>query len=1402
MTGSAEYTAAVPPMAVSQHSPASTSSVSSTGSYGGYTGPAARHTNPPPARTFIPSTPSYPPTYQAEGPGEAPAHRPTSLSCPYPPLITCDSGKPQHMPGGGEPLPGHFIPWEAGDGTSHYTAPPGYSYDAAVPVVVTPPNGISNCDPNHGVTVTMCNNNGQQGEVNSRGQHTVHFHVHQNEAVSLQLGEQVQLIQGPATVRMISTNGHEPPVPLPVQVPPGHFVHQVVDESGVLHHVILSQHPTYGPAPPPANGSGPASWAGQPGGYVDPTGPPPNINVTYPASQPPPTYWNTRNELEPKPSKSKNNRGRGENDRQRYKTKPGSSSPSLSVQSTPPQSPVKPRGGTYARRGSAGSWRGSTHTVDDSEESGIGIEHDEDQEEKQLLLEILSNIRTPTVTEIRARAVLLVWSPPVSESGDPRFDKVPAIPETDLEYEVLMSDKGKEGKYRSIFSGASMECYLTDLRPHTEYHIRVHAVLKRINLKGGASDTVSFQTNACEPDQPAIPKLLNRSKTNIQLRWNPPNDNGAHISHFILECDDGSSSSVQPVAAPGQFTTVYEGRAKTFCVQKLLPSTPYKFRLIAVNEHGKSRPSELACFSTNGSAPTQPLPPSLAETSTSSLRLLWSKRPCDDEFTLQMDDPETGHGFLPQYNGQEVEHTVTGLQRNTSYRFKLRAHNEMGASQYSPDVSFTTKPGRPGPPPKPQTKGRIRPHSFRVVWNAPADSGGSPLTASHLELDDGAGWNSVYSGPDMDFLADHLQPGVQYRVRVAAESVGGVSDYSETCFVTTEPVVPDAPAQPHTKDKPKAMSIHLAWAPPEYDGGANVTEYEVEMTATDNVTRGVYRGRDTECVVASLAPGRIYLFQVRAHNRAGVGAWSMALEVLSGAGPPSRPKEPRVNTRSGTAATVSWDPPINNGAVITTYRLELATPAESAALAESESEDEDEEEVKVDDEEEGAESDNESHYDDESDGSDVECEEGGVDICDTVEQEEEEVSAEEVVECPELEWRVAYQGPALSTELRSLRPATQYHLRLSALNAAGCSDTSCNVSLETPASVPAAPHDLAVLATTASSLTVKWRRPAEHGEPLHHYRVEWGTSDKEVTGHLVAERRRVHLPGLRADTSYSLRVQAVNAMGTGPFTPALRVSTRPLPPAPPRLECANTTHNQLKLRWAEAKVNLGTSYLLEMENARKMWYQVYSGNNHTYKVAKLMENTEYRFRISAITDAGQGPFSTVHTFRTLYTPPPAVKGAPRVSHITEGGCLVQWAGLKSMAAGEQLQYRLQLTRVKDGEVTLYQAHTSVEFRITGLEARADYTVRVAAERRPAGGEASMLGSYSPTTQLATLARAGPMAATASSSPATSKEVAQLASRSSWSDQKWAVIILCGFTLFAVLIAMVIQQLISWGTVSS
>jgi len=53
---------------------------------------------------------------------------------------------------------------------------------------------------------------------------------------------------GPATVRMVSSNG--PPLPMPMQVPPGHMVQQIIDDNGILTNVILSSQPPGIMAPP------------------------------------------------------------------------------------------------------------------------------------------------------------------------------------------------------------------------------------------------------------------------------------------------------------------------------------------------------------------------------------------------------------------------------------------------------------------------------------------------------------------------------------------------------------------------------------------------------------------------------------------------------------------------------------------------------------------------------------------------------------------------------------------------------------------------------------------------------------------------------------------------------------------------------------------------------------------------------------------------------------------------------------------------------------------------------------------------------------------------------------------------------------------------------------------------
>ena len=170
--------------------------------------------------------------------------------------------------------------------------------------------------------------------------------------------------------------------------------------------------------------------------------------------------------------------------------------------------------------------------------------------------------------------------------------------------------------------------------------------------------------------------------SDYSLRWNAPNDNGAHIQHYILESDEGrlqptyglgSACNVDAYSCPSKaFVEVFRGRSKNFNMTKLQSSTTYRFRLIAESELGRSRPSEIVAFQTQGTAPPKPCEPGLREATKSSLHLVWSKRLADSEFILHMDDQISGHGFLPIYNGPDTSHISTGLRRNAAYKFRLQ----------------------------------------------------------------------------------------------------------------------------------------------------------------------------------------------------------------------------------------------------------------------------------------------------------------------------------------------------------------------------------------------------------------------------------------------------------------------------------------------------------------------------------------------------------------------------------------------------------------------------------------------------------------------------------------------------------------------------------------------------------
>lgn len=75
-------------------------------------------------------------------------------------------------------------------------------------------------------------------------------------------------------------------------------------------------------------------------------------------------------------------------------------------------------------------------------------------------------------------------------------------------------------------------------------------------------------------------------------------------------------------------------------------------------------------------------------------------------------------------------------------------------------------------------------------------------------------------------------------------------------------------------------------------------------------------------------------------------------------------------------------------------------------------------------------------------------------------------------------------------------------------------------------------------------------------------------------------------------TYFRVRIQAVNGIGVGPFSTAVKFTTRALPPRPPKLECCGTAHNSIKLKWGEGRNTDLITYTLEMDRDDGRFVQI------------------------------------------------------------------------------------------------------------------------------------------------------------------------------------------------------------------
>ncbi len=488
------------------------------------------------------------------------------------------------------------------------------------------------------------------------------------------------------------------------------------------------------------------------------------------------------------------------------------------------------------------------------------------------------------------------------------------------------------------------------------------------------SDPVMGQTVLGAPDAPrslSVQAIKAASGDAVWLTWTAPaRDNGSPIEGYEVE---GSLDGID-----WTWLGNTDGKSATDLVDSgsvlwFEPGQTRHYRVRALNEVGDGQWSSTA-RATAAAVPPEGMSAWPQPNGQNAIDIFWGEphlkgAPTISSYELQVCVPpkectalnnDSDYSRVASPSGTTLSYTHTGLQPGDERYYRVRARNSAGWSEWSWPASATTldlglDTGLPGAP---RLTARANGSAeIKLSWTA-ADARGSEIESYELEVsDDGLYWDRLaYNWPDQtEFLHDALDGGTRnyYRVRALVlhegRSIGG--QWSTVANATT---VAGAPAEPislsgegvaQASDDSKHDHVELTL---EIRADSTVTRYQVERsvdggnsgwkqvsvsTSPATAEDCTIDGTQTRCETVTLKdntsdlyPGTYYYYRAAAANSKGIGPYAYA-NVLTGGDwvhAPSRPRLLALSNVGGTAATVTWIEPEDDGGVaVTGYEYQL-----------------------------------------------------------------------------------------------------------------------------------------------------------------------------------------------------------------------------------------------------------------------------------------------------------------------------------------------------------------------------------------------------------------------------------------------------------------------------------------------
>ncbi|XP_016077681.1 PREDICTED: receptor-type tyrosine-protein phosphatase F isoform X3 [Miniopterus natalensis] len=222
-------------------------------------------------------------------------------------------------------------------------------------------------------------------------------------------------------------------------------------------------------------------------------------------------------------------------------------------------------------------------------------------------------------------------------------------------------------------------------------------------------------------------------------------------------------------------------------------------------------------------------------------------------------------------------------------------------------------------------------------------------------------------------------------------------------------------------------------------------------------------------------------------------------------------------------------------------------------------------------------------------------------------------------------------------ELNSVMRSANY--TCVAISSLGMIEATAQVTVK---ALPKPPIDLVVTETTATSVTLTW--DSGNSEPVSYYGIQYRASGtegpfQEVDG---VATTRYSIGGLSPFSEYAFRVLAVNSIGRGPPSEAVRARTgEQAPSSPPRrVQARMLSASTMLVQWEPPEEPNGlvrgyrVYYTPDSRRPLSSWHKHNTDAGLLTTVGSLLPGITYSLRVLAFTAVGDGPPSSTIQVKT------------------------------------------------------------------------------------------------------------------------------------------------------------------------